>query len=139
MMSTRQKIQIARVLSTTVVSLRRLVGLPAEIVAKRRGLNWSLNLKEGIDFAIYLLGGFEVRTLRRYTQLVKPGDIVLDIGANVGAHTLPLAQLVGPTGKVYAFEPTLYAFGKQRTNISLNPELAPRISTHQMMLMSSGG
>ncbi|VIO69835.1 hypothetical protein CI41S_20820 [Bradyrhizobium ivorense] len=115
------------------------MGLPTEIVVRRRGLNWSLDLKEGIDLAIYLFGGFEVLTLRRYAQLVKPGDIALDVGANVGAHTLPLAQLVGPAGNVVAFEPTLFAFGKQRTNIALNPELAPRISTHQMMLMASDG
>jgi FkbM family methyltransferase len=101
-------------------------------------VNWSLDLKEGIDFAIYLLGGFEVRTLRRYAQLVKPGHTVLDIGANVGAHTLPFAQLVGPTGRVFSFEPTSFAFGKQKANISLNPELAPRISAHQMMLVASG-
>ena len=134
MLSTSHKIRIARGLSTTVLSLRGLFGLPAEVVATRRGLSWSLNLKEGIDLAIYVLGGFELRTLRRYAQLIKEGDVVLDIGANIGAHTLPLAQLVGNTGKVFSFEPTAYAFAKQQTNIALNPSLVSRISAHQMML-----
>lgn len=137
MLSTSHKIRIARGLSTTVLSVRSLFGLPAEVVATRRGLTWSLNLKEGIDIAIYVLGGFELRTLRRYAQLIKAGDVVLDIGANVGAHTLPLAQLVGTTGKVFSFEPTDYAFAKQRTNIALNPSLISRISAHQMMLMAT--
>jgi len=137
MLSTSHKIRIARGLSATVLFVRSLFGLTPEVVATRRGLTWSLNLKEGIDLAIYVLGGFELRTLRRYAQLIKEGDIVLDIGANIGAHTLPLAQLVGDSGKVFSFEPTAYAFAKQQTNIALNPYLAPRISAHQMMLMAT--
>lgn len=137
MLSTSHKIKIARALSATVLSFRSLFGLTAEVVTTRRGLTWSLNLKEGIDLAIYVLGGFELRTLRRYAQLIKAGDVVLDIGANVGAHTLPLAQLVGTTGKVFSFEPTAYAFAKQQANIALNPSLVSRISAHQMMLMAT--
>jgi len=135
MLSTSQKIRIARGLSATVLSVRNLFDFPSDTVVTRRGLTWSLNLNEGIDLAIYVLGGFELRTLRRYTQLIKGGDVVLDIGANIGAHTLPLAQLVGDTGKVYSFEPTAYAFAKQKINITLNPSLITRISAHQMMLM----
>jgi FkbM family methyltransferase len=134
MLSTSHKIKIARGLSVSVLSARSIFRLPAEFIVTRRGLTWAINLKEGIDLAIYLLGGFELKTLDRYTQLIKPGDIVLDIGANIGAHTLPLAQLVGGTGKVFSFEPTAYAFKKQQINIGLNPDLISRISAHQMML-----
>ena len=38
-------------------------------------------------------------------RLLKPGMTVLDIGANVGVYSLALARRVGPTGKVYAYEP----------------------------------
>ena len=61
-------------------------------------INWRLDLLEGID----LLGSFEPLTVRAYRGIVRPGDTVLDIGANVGAHTLPLAQLVGETCRVIA-------------------------------------
>lgn len=40
--------------------------------------------------------------------LCRPGDCVLDIGANVGDWTLPMALRVGPLGKVIAFEPVPY-------------------------------
>jgi FkbM family methyltransferase len=103
----------------------------------RGGITWALNLREGIDLAIYLLGGFEVRTLHSYRRLIHDGDCVLDIGANIGAHTLPLAQLVGDSGKVLVFEPTKYAFDKLRKNIALNPQLASRVILQQMMLVSS--
>lgn len=38
-------------------------------------------------------------------QLVRPGDVCFDIGAGYGLYTFPLADLVGPAGRVYAFEP----------------------------------
>ncbi len=40
-----------------------------------------------------------------YTKIVKPGDHVIDIGANCGEHTTVLSELVGQEGKVHAFEP----------------------------------
>jgi FkbM family methyltransferase len=36
---------------------------------------------------------------------LRPGDVVVDVGANYGLHTLLAARCVGETGKVYAFEP----------------------------------
>ena len=38
-------------------------------------------------------------------EAVRPGDWVIDVGANVGHYTLPLAKAVGPSGRVIAFEP----------------------------------
>jgi FkbM family methyltransferase len=105
-------------------------------------VEWSLDLREGIDFSIWLLGAFELETVRCYQKFVKAGSVVLDIGANIGAHTLLLAQTVGPGGKVYAFEPTDYAFIKLSMNRSLNPCLADRIYCMQYMLVdkdASGG
>jgi FkbM family methyltransferase len=135
-LSTSKKIKIARGLANTVLFGRRLAGRGSELVATRRGISWSLDLKEGIDLAIYMLGGFELRTLRRYPNIVHEGSVVLDIGANIGAHTLPLAQLVGASGKVIAFEPTAWAFAKQLANIALNPNIASRILPNQMMLVA---
>jgi FkbM family methyltransferase len=43
--------------------------------------------------------------LRGLGDLVRAGDTTFDIGAAYGMYTLPLAALVGPTGRVFAFEP----------------------------------
>jgi FkbM family methyltransferase len=40
-----------------------------------------------------------------FAHYVKEGSVVLDIGANIGAMTVPLAKLCGVTGAVHAFEP----------------------------------
>jgi len=53
-------------------------------------------------------------------RLVKPGDVVYDVGANMGTHTLLLARLCAPTGKVYAFEPWPPNLESLQTNLKLN-------------------
>jgi FkbM family methyltransferase len=45
-----------------------------------------------------------------YRLLIKPGDTVIDIGAHIGRHTRCFAELVGPTGRVLAFEPLPHCY-----------------------------
>ena len=63
---------------------------------------------------------------------------IIDIGANIGAHTLSLARSAGPSGKVYAFEPSDFGFAKLRRNLALNPELEARTVARQILLSASG-
>lgn len=121
-----------------VVNVARGPWRDKEVEVTRGGLRWRLDLREGIDLSIYLLGAFEPSVTRSYRRLVSPGDVVLDIGANVGSHTLPLARAVGESGRVFAFEPTGWAFSKLQANLALNPDLAPRVTAEQVMLVSPG-
>jgi len=51
---------------------------------------------------------------------IKKGDVVLDIGANIGYYTLIFAKLVGEEGKVFAFEPDPTNFSLLKKNVELN-------------------
>lgn len=51
---------------------------------------------------------------------IRPGDVVFDVGANLGAYTLLFAQWVGPAGKVVAFEPAPAAATGLRRLVALN-------------------
>lgn len=51
---------------------------------------------------------------------IKQGDIVLDLGANIGYFTCLFAQLVGKTGKVFAFEPEPNNFKLLKKNVEVN-------------------
>ncbi|MDQ3624653.1 MAG: FkbM family methyltransferase [Verrucomicrobiota bacterium] len=51
---------------------------------------------------------------------LRPGDVLYDIGANVGAYTLVASKLCTSSGRVYAFEPSFFNFGQLCRNILLN-------------------
>jgi FkbM family methyltransferase len=55
-----------------------------------------------------------------FRKIVRLGDVVLDIGANFGAHTLYFSKAVGPQGAVLAFEPQRLIFQTLCANIALN-------------------
>ena len=53
-------------------------------------------------------------------EYVRPGSVALDVGAHIGTHTLTLSRLVGPSGRVYAFEPVKKTYRELRRNLALN-------------------
>jgi len=136
-LSTKNKIKIAYTIKTLIIYIFKFLNVPNILCISRNGIKWEINLNEGIDFSIWLLGNFEPRTIAKYRKILKFDDIVLDVGANIGAHTLPFAQLVGPKGRVIAFEPTLFAITKLKKNLSINPDLKSRVLELQVMLTSA--
>ena len=139
MLSTATKIRIARMLYVVVHAVRRLFGARDQVRVRRHGVTWDLDLREGIDLTIFALGAFERDTLRALETLVRSGATVLDVGANIGAHTLHLARLAGENGRVIAFEPTDFAMAKLRANLHANPELEKRVEVHQAFLVATPG
>jgi FkbM family methyltransferase len=53
-------------------------------------------------------------------SLVKPGATVVEVGANIGTHTIPLARKAGAKGRVHAFEPQPLIFQTLCANLMLN-------------------
>lgn len=133
-MTTLQKIAIARLVSKMLCAVRKPLGLGSMLVCRRHGIMWHLDLKEGFDLAIYLFGSSEPGVVSAFRRLFPKGGNFLDIGANIGGVALPLTLLAGTEGKVYAFEPTDFAFAKINRNIALNPEISKRIKTAQVFL-----
>lgn len=62
-------------------------------------------LNDYIGRAAFYVGDLDRKITWVCGQIVRPGDTVLDIGANIGMVTLWLSELVGKSGKVHAFEP----------------------------------
>jgi FkbM family methyltransferase len=67
-----------------------------------------------------LYGEFSEGEVELFAKLVRPDDAVIEVGANIGSLTVPLAQFVGPQGNVLAFEPQAVLFQNLCANIALN-------------------
>jgi FkbM family methyltransferase len=138
-MKTIHKIAAARVMYHAIHAGRTLLGRADQEIFVRDGVTYDLDLSQGIDFGIFLGNIYERQTKAALRKLVSPASLVLDIGANIGAHTFHLAQLVGPNGRVMAFEPTDFAFRKLRRNLDLNPSLASRVEAYHCFLTACDG
>jgi FkbM family methyltransferase len=92
------------------------------IVAKPIKGNFKINCNTAtwIGAKIYYLGDYEPFLKDVFKAHIGAGDKVLDVGANIGFHSLYFAELVGETGSVLAFEPVPQNFEALKANIGLN-------------------
>ena len=74
-------------------------------VTTRHGFRMFVDRLDAVKWYIYYFGEFEPQISLAWKNVLRPGDAVLDIGANVGYHSLLAASLVGPTGRVFSVEP----------------------------------
>jgi FkbM family methyltransferase len=113
----------------------RLVKIPpqwatTDIEVRRQGLRWRLDLRDNLQAVLYYAGRYEPAMSRFLRSELRPGDVVLDVGANIGLHTLGAAKQLkdlGGGGRVIAFEPAEDSLGKLRAAAERN-ELADLIT-----------
>jgi FkbM family methyltransferase len=93
---------------------------PPRIMTDRRGLRFEL--VSHVEIGQFLVNGghFEGREIEFLVALADPEDVVLDVGANIGAFTAPLARAVGPGGTVHAFEPVAVSRRRLERTLELN-------------------
>lgn len=84
------------------------------------GRFFTLKHDIGVGKTIRETGAWANKHVQMFKQIVKEGDIVFDVGANIGHHSVCLAQIVGTTGKVFAFEPQLPIFHILCANAMIN-------------------
>jgi FkbM family methyltransferase len=85
---------------------------------------------------LFLFGKFEyeiIKTIRELNLKDNKNTSILDIGANIGAHSLQIAQQL-PSSNIYSIEPTDFAYNKFLVNLSVNTKLARNIHPHQVFL-----
>lgn len=117
-MKTKYKILIAKFISKILTFFYK-----NNILVKRGGINWCLDLNEGIDLSIFLFGKFESSITQISKHLIKDKKIdIIDIGSNMGVHSLNLAKEF-LNSKIYSIEPTDFAFNKLLKNLSLNKKI----------------
>ncbi len=98
-----------------------LAFIPSSVVVRilqgrLKGKKWI----KGSGVNGYWLGSYEKNQRENFEKILKRGDIVFDIGANVGFYSLLAAELVGPAGKVFSFEPLPENFNYLQKHIEIN-------------------
>jgi FkbM family methyltransferase len=77
---------------------------PKRSVTTYYGAQFDCDARDLIQLTMLHFGVWEPNTSRVFSQLIKPGDVVADLGANIGYFTLLFSRLVGPAGRVIAIE-----------------------------------
>lgn len=90
------------------------------VVRARHGLMLTNRHDELVGRSIDLYGEYSAGEAELFQQLVRPGHVAVEVGANIGAHTLLLSRRVGERGMVYAFEPQRVLFQMLCANLALN-------------------
>ena len=73
-----------------------------------------------IGRSLDVYGEYSEGELTLFRQLLRPGDVAVDVGANIGALTIGMARLVAPGGAVIAFEPQRAIFDILCNNLRIN-------------------
>ncbi len=73
-----------------------------------------------IGRSIEVYGEFSELEVEFFKKVCRVGSTVIEVGANIGAHTIALSKLVGSGGRVYAFEPQRVVFQTLCANLALN-------------------
>jgi FkbM family methyltransferase len=82
-------------------------------------------------------GWFEPTERAFLHAFLRPGDIFVDVGANIGLFTLIAARIVGETGAVHAFEPCSETFRRLLENVEMNG--CANVESHQAALSDATG
>ena len=122
--------------------VRRLLGagfdaIPDQIITVPGGRKFHIG-PDAIYWPLYMGQEFEPDATSVIRRLVRPGDHIVDAGANFGWYASLFAQLVGPGGRVYAFEPVPATFDRLLENLQLNG-VSDRVSTVPAALGSAYG
>lgn len=90
-----------------------------------------------IGRSLDVYGEYSEGEVELFRQVIQPGNVVIEVGANIGAHTLFLAQQVGRSGVVIAFEPQRILFQTMCANLALNS--VPNVYTLQQAVGAKAG
>ncbi|MDP9422836.1 MAG: FkbM family methyltransferase [Pseudomonadota bacterium] len=120
---------------------RELIALPAAglVLARNRFGLLAIQEDDVAAIAYYSSGDLpEPGTVAVIERLLEPGDSFVDIGANVGAHTLVAARHVGPSGKVIAVEPMPVTARTLETTVAING-VSRIVDVHECALGAAPG
>ena len=108
--------------------IRRVPLFPRRAVRNIRGVRFECDLTLDARVADMLLSAYEPDEIEVLERCLKPGDVFVDVGANIGYLTAVGASLVGPSGQVHSFEPVPDYFRRLEALRAANPTYAIHVN-----------
>jgi FkbM family methyltransferase len=102
------------------------------------GFRLKVNLMDLVISRQIIEDNYETSETALVKSLVKPGDVVVDVGGNIGYYTHLFATLVGPLGRVYAFEPLVHLAEALTASVAENG-FEDRVATYNVALADHDG
>ena len=115
-------------------ALGRFAGAPflASLPGDLGGFRFICDLHDTISREVCFTGRYEPQETQLVQRLLRPGMVVVDVGANWGYFTLVCAHLVGPSGRVIALEPHPRLASMLFANIAGEVVLSEVVAAHRV-------
>jgi FkbM family methyltransferase len=102
---------------------RQFPAMPSNAIVcarMRLGYEMAIDLRAQTQFLAYYTGEYDTRNIRSVLRLVEPHWIILDVGANIGFWSVPLARALKESGRLHCFEPVASNFRLLTANVERN-------------------
>ena len=110
----------ARMLFKSYAKAGCLPGESTRRLTTKFGDEFEADFSSFLEWQLWAFGSYEDHFASLFHRLIRPGDRCIDVGANVGVHTVRLAKLVGERGEVVAFEADEELTRRASNNLILN-------------------
>jgi FkbM family methyltransferase len=114
---------------------------PSNAIARARmrlGYEMVVDLRAQTEFLAYYTGEYDTRNIRSVLRLIEPHWVILDVGANIGFWSVPLARALKESGRLHCFEPVPSNFRLLTANVEGNC-VAATVHVHQLGLSDRSG
>lgn len=99
-------------------------------VRSTTGLTFNVNIGDRLGCDLYYGIFNEQADCELFMALIAPGDVVIDVGANIGVYSLISALMVGKQGQVISFEPDTRSYQMLKCNVEQNKVDGPLYLSH---------
>lgn len=101
------------------------------------GFAISCDLRDPVQACVFYRGVYEPEVVRCLARALRPGDVFVDVGANIGYFTSIAARQVGVSGRVLAFEPAADIAERLREDVRAAGQEAAHVEVHEVALGDS--